>query len=174
MRRMSVFIVTAAAVGLGLASVGALAVADASSNSGSAVSTKLATCLHTEKVCNQSAWKQLTALPVAQPPAAHARLVTSASVIARARSLTRAAATAPAATALMTGTQFQHRYGVSRNAYINETRSVWIVTVKTLMRTDGSPARPGKLFDQVSFAIDAQTGAVTDECIGCAWVQAAS
>jgi hypothetical protein len=172
MRRTSLFIVAAATAVLVSASAGAVALAGSGNSSDPAANPQLSTCLHTEKVCNQAAWNKLTALPVAQPPAPHARLASSASVIAEARSLTRATATAPAATALMTGAQFLQRYGISRNSYINETRPVWIVTVKTPMRTDGGPARAGKLFDQVSFVIDAQTKTITDECIGCAWLPA--
>lgn len=150
MRRASPLIATAAATGLALVSAGAVALA-ASGNGVHAASAHR--------------------LPGAQPSAADTRLATSASVIAQARSLTRAAATAPAATALMTGTQFLQRYGVGRNTSINESRRVWIVTVQTPMRTDGGPARPGKLFDHVSFVIDAETGTVTDECTGCGWVR---
>lgn len=118
MSRRSRLIITAAAAVLALATAGTVAFA-ASSNNNPAANPQLAACLHTKKVCNESAWKQLTSLPVAQPPAAHAQLAASASIIAEARSVTHAAATAPAATALMTGTQFLRRYGVSRNSYIN-------------------------------------------------------
>jgi hypothetical protein len=46
---------------------------------------------------------------------------------------------------------------------------VWVVTVHAAVQTEGLNPRDK---DGFSFVIDAFTGKVTDECIGCLWLTA--
>ena len=178
------FIAASAATGIAVMTAGAVALAAENSPPPKSAASipgfpgginnhKLVACMQAQHTCNPqaSSWKQLHALDVSKPPSRNAHLMTSQAAASEARDMFHGASNSAAGSALMTGRAFQRQFHVDRNLYINENRLIWVVTVKTRVRTDGGPARRGKVFDQASVIIDAASGAVTDACIGCAWVQ---
>jgi hypothetical protein len=83
-----------------------------------------------------------------------------------------APATAVAYSALVTRSEYEAISHEGRNYAVNVARPVWIVTVHAQTATSGNPARPPQVKDVYSVALDAESGAWTDACIGCAWLSA--
>ncbi len=81
-----------------------------------------------------------------------------------------ASASAPTFSQLMTGEQFQTATAEPRSTNVDEGRKVWVVTVSGSFKTDGSPGTAGKEKQFYSAVVDAASGIITDDCVGCGWV----
>ena len=127
----------------------------------------LIACMQAKKVCNPAAEE---VDPLSDSAGSGLTIGDASQALALARTSTHAASTAPGGALSMTGTQAQQFTGETRRPTIDESRPVWVVTVATPVWTDGSPARPAALKEAYSAIVDAGSGEITDECIGCAWV----
>jgi hypothetical protein len=78
--------------------------------------------------------------------------------------------TAPTFSALMTWSRAASVFNLDRSHTPHETKLIWIVTVKTRVRTDGGPAAPPDVKRFYSAVVDAGSRRIIDECIGCAWL----
>lgn len=54
----------------------------------------------------------------------------------------------------------------------NPSRMMWVVTVQAPVLTDGSPSTPPELKKSYSAVLDAETGFLVSDCVGCAWLSA--
>ncbi len=139
---------------------------------------KLLACQQTHVVCNKGAqsWKEIAALPVSKPAPHGAKIISlaRAEYLARHMALGNAAESAaavlsaPARGLLLSGSQAMGRFHFDRSNFINEGRPVWIITVRATVRTDGVARVWVKHY--YSAVIDAITGSLTDDCLGCDWV----
>lgn len=129
----------------------------------------LQACLDSQAVCNpaaKSANKQVWESPLAAGQSTLAR----ADIEQLIRKNMGIASSTPVFTAEMSGSQAESAVGMSRGKNIDASRPVWIVTVNTPMYTDGGPNAAPKLMHSYSAIIDAASGQVTDDCIGCTWL----
>ena len=132
---------------------------------------RLLQCQRTHAVCNPTtqSWKQIEAQAISQPPVPGAPTISMARAESLARHMAAAKPAAPVYAARMTGSQAMRRFGFQRNFFVNESRTVWIVTVHTKITPDALvPVAPKHYYSAV---IDAATGILTDDCIGCNWVK---
>jgi len=79
---------------------------------------------------------------------------------------------APVFTAEMTKSDAESAFAISLGGGVDPSRPVWVVTVNVLMHTDGGPSRAPKLMHSYSAIVNAESGQVTDDCIGCSWLSA--
>lgn len=77
-------------------------------------------------------------------------------------------APAPASGVLMTGAQAMALFRIQRSANIDETRMVWVITLKIDLKPDSLVPVPTRHY--YSAIIDAASGVLTDDCIGCQWI----
>ena len=81
----------------------------------------------------------------------------------------QAPASAPVAERLMSRSAYEHLDPAAGHNFLPDPRRlVWVVTVHADMATSGSPAMAPHIEHQYTVVIDAETGWVTDSCIGCA------
>ena len=78
---------------------------------------------------------------------------------------------APTFSLLMTWSMASSLFNLDRTQTAKATRLIWLVTVKTRVRSDGGPATAPELKRFYSAVVDARTGRITDDCIGCAWLR---
>ena len=133
---------------------------------------KLLACMRAHAVCNPQAQAELKSVPWASPLAAGAPTVGRSQAEQTARAAIGAPAGAAAYSQLMTGSAAVGRFHVDRSTNVEESRPVWIVTIKARVFTDGGPAAAPQAKDSYSAVVDAGSGLVTDDCIGCAWLTA--
>lgn len=129
-------------------------------------------------VCDPSApsVQELKGQAFAQVPSPDAKLISRAAAEAQARAVVATTmgvsaatlAAAPTFSAEMTGTEFTREFEVPRSANVDESRPVWVISVHASIRTDGVAKTSIK--DWYSAVIDAQSGIITDGCIGCGWL----
>jgi hypothetical protein len=122
-----------------------------------------------KKICNPAAAeqdKQVWSFPLA-PGATVLHRVQVEQLIRKDLGL---ASTTPVFTQVMAGADAEAQVGMQRGANSDPTRPVWIVTVMTPMMTDGGPGTPPRLMQSYSAIVDAASGQVTDDCIGCSWL----
>jgi hypothetical protein len=132
---------------------------------------RLLACEHAKRVCNAGAAsrKQIMAEPFTQPLPAHALLITKLTAERLARQTVHATPNAPAFAQLMTGSQLERRFGMPRDQVVNEARPVWVVTVRATVVPDSPVPMPAKHF--YTAIIDAASGILTDDCLGCDWIR---
>jgi hypothetical protein len=111
---------------------------------------------------------ELSSQAWASPPDPNAAIITREEAENIARLAILASNTAPVASQLMTGTEFENLTGVQRGPYVNEDRQVWVVTVSGTFHTDG--VGPTSEQSGYSIVIDAESGLSSDDCIGCVWL----
>jgi hypothetical protein len=133
---------------------------------------RLLACMRAQRVCNPQAEAELKSVPWASPLAAGAPTVGRSKAEQTARAAIGAPAGAAAYSQLMTGSAAVGRFHVDRSTNVDESRPVWIVTVKARVFTDGGPAAAPQAKDSYSAVLDAGSGLITDDCIGCAWLTA--
>jgi hypothetical protein len=130
---------------------------------------KLLACTRQKNVCNPAATAEIRAVPWVSPLPAGASIMSQGA----AESLTRAAAgapgNAPTSSRLVTGAQAVAGFGIDRSTNVDESRPVWVVTVRADVLTDGGPAQAPVKKTSYSAIVDAGSGEITDDCIGCAW-----
>lgn len=131
---------------------------------------RLLACMQRKLVCNRVAAGELRQ-SFSRPTVAGATLISRGRAEGEARSMVGASATAPTHSALMTGAQFLAAFRQQRSANIDESRPVWIVTVNAPIparMSDGLQAATSEA--SYSAVIDAATGILTDDCLGCSWM----
>ena len=133
---------------------------------------RLLACMRAHAVCNPQAEAELKAVPWASPLAAGAPTVGRAKAEQTARAAVNAPAGAAAYSQLMTGSAAVQRFQLDRSTNVDESRPVWIVTVKARVFTDGGPGAAPQAKDSYSAVVDAGSGLITDDCIGCGWLTA--
>ncbi|RNL78535.1 hypothetical protein EFL95_05430 [Nocardioides marmorisolisilvae] len=129
---------------------------------------KLLTCMQREVVCNPAADSGDHG-PLSEP-ADTSRSVDQAEALAIARKMAGSSA-APGVAEKMSGSAAASLAGQSRSPEIDESRPVWVVSLDTNVLTDGSPAAAPRSVPGYSAIIDAVTGEITDECLGCRWIR---
>ena len=77
---------------------------------------------------------------------------------------------APVFSEALSGAEAVQQFGVDRSAVTDESRPVWVVTVLSGVTTDGGPGTPPQEKKVYSAVVDAGSGQITDDCIGCAWL----
>jgi len=130
----------------------------------------LQACMAAHQVCNAAALPELQTLPWSAPLPRGAGIVSRAQAEQFVRGAIKAPGTARTFSGLRTGIAAIHEFGINRNATTNETRLVWIVTVYAPVSTDGGPGAAPQLKQSYSAVVDAGSGQITDDCIGCAWL----
>jgi hypothetical protein len=133
---------------------------------------RLLACMRARAVCNPQAEAELESVPWASPLPAGASTVGRAKAEQNARAAIGAPAGAATYSQFMPGAAAVQRFHVDRSTNVDESRPVWIVTVKARVFTDGSPAAAPQAKDSYSAIVDAGSGLVTDDCIGCSWLTA--
>lgn len=107
--------------------------------------------------------------PADGPPSTKPHYISEDQAVAIARDVARMGSSGPAPQSakviaqLMAGTE-----APEHNGGANLERKVWVVTIHADMWTMGGPAAPAVLKHVYTVDIDAETGTVTDYCIGCA------
>jgi hypothetical protein len=129
-------------------------------------------CMATQTVCNPAALPELQGLPWTSPLPAGSTIMSRTQAEQYARVAIGAATDAPTFSELMTGDAAIKQLGVDRLATTNESRPVWIVTVRAPVTTDGGPAVAPQVKQFYSAVVDAGSGQITDDCVGCAWLSA--
>jgi hypothetical protein len=131
----------------------------------------LQSCMDQKKVCNSTAAgraKQVWSSPLAP----NENVLNRVEVEQLIRKDLGISSAAPVFTEALTGAAAEVQVGMLRGATTDPTRPVWIVTVKTPTMTDGGPGTPPRLMQYYSAIVDAASGQVTDDCIGCSWLSA--
>jgi hypothetical protein len=129
----------------------------------------LRSCMEQKHVCNPNAvGDDQTSL--SQPGSAGTALIGEAEAMAIARAAS-GSASASGKARRMSGTEAEAFAQQSRSPDIDGARQVWVVSIDATVTTDGSPAQPPKAVDGYSAIMDAITGEITDECLGCFWVE---
>lgn len=126
----------------------------------------LASCIAQEGVCDESAVQELTGVPEALPAPAGAPVIARG----RAESIARGNLTSAAveySRLFTSGKAADDALNIGRASSYDASRAVWVVTVHAAVQTEGLNPRDK---DGLSLVIDAFTGKVTDECIGCLWL----
>lgn len=131
---------------------------------------KLLACEHAQKVCDPraSSWKVIMAQPFSHPMRAGALVITPVRAVALARSMVRASPNAPVSGVMMTGAQAIALFKIDRGANVDESRPVWVITIQMDIKPDSVTPMPVRHY--YSAIIDAGSGILTDDCIGCQWV----
>ena len=101
------------------------------------------------------------------PRASRALPLSRAGAESFARRVSSAAPDAPTFSEEMSGADFISRFNEDRREAIDESRPVWVVTVKTPVRGDGIVPTS---YDNYNIVIDAVDGIGTDDCLGCDWL----
>lgn len=128
----------------------------------------LVSCMQAHKVCNPAA-AEANQGPESQPPGTGQPLSrTNAEALARGSGL--APSKAVYSRLFASGDAFERAFNEGRATTYDVSRPVWVITVMRDVMTDGSPGTPGSAKAGYSVVIDALTGRVTDECIGCLWL----
>jgi hypothetical protein len=132
----------------------------------------LQTCMATRSVCNPAALPELQTLPWTEPLPAAATKVSRAQAERFVRNAIGASADVTTFSASESGAEAVKQFGIDRNSTTDETRPVWVVTVLADVTTDGGPAAAPQVKHAYSAVVDAGSGQITDDCIGCAWLSA--
>jgi hypothetical protein len=134
--------------------------------------SRLLACMRAQAVCDPQAEAELKSAPWASPLPQGAPTIARAKAEQTARGAIDAPADAATYSQFMTGAAADQRFHVDRSTNVDESRPVWIVTVKARVFTDGSPSTAPQAKDSYSAVVDAGSGLITDDCIGCAWLTA--
>lgn len=132
--------------------------------------TRLQACMDTKTVCNPVAAAELAKQEWSHPLAAGTALLTRAAVEGLVKKSLNASGSPAVFSVQTTGAEVEVLTGMKRSPQIDESRPVWIVTVNTPTATDGGPGRAPEIKSSYSAIVDAATGYITDDCIGCAWL----
>jgi hypothetical protein len=133
---------------------------------------RLLACMRARAVCNPQAEAELKAVPWASPLAQGAPTIGRSKAEQTARAAIGAPVSAATYSEFMTGSAAVQKFDVDRSTNVDESRPVWIVTVKARVFTDGGPAAAPQVKGSYSAVIDAGSGLITDDCIGCDWLTA--
>lgn len=105
--------------------------------------------------------------PIAQQPNAHPTYISEQAAISRARGAADAAS--PTSARLMTRAGLQALDpNLAENGIANPDRKIWVVTVHGNTLTMGDPEHKPRLVHVYTVVVDAESGIVTDSCVGCA------
>src|SRR5579884_1719497 len=135
-----------------------------------------------QHICNPSAWQYLVShSPVAGPPSANPHYISRDTAIVTALRFAAtpqtpvAPASSPVQARMMSRTAYERLDPNGGENYVPDPRRlIWVVTVHASIATSGGPARPPEIKDVYTVAIDAETGWITDACIGCATLTTSS
>jgi hypothetical protein len=134
----------------------------------------LNSCLAAQRQCNPQAAAELQNNPWSSPLPVGASVMSRLAVEQFVRRTIGAASSAPAFSQYLTGAEAIQILDIQRNSNVDESRPIWIVTVNANIETDGSPASKPMLEQYYSAIVDAGSGQITDDCIGCRWLTASS
>jgi hypothetical protein len=132
----------------------------------------LQACMATKTVCDPQTLSELQTLPWSSPLAPGTVTISRSAAESLVRNAIHASGTAPVFSAMMSGASAVRLFGVQRNTNTNESRPVWIVTVVSPVRTDGGLAIGPVTMNYYSAVVDAGSGQITDDCIGCDFLTA--
>ena len=130
---------------------------------------QLLACMQTHAVCNPAAAGELVQV-FSSPLAANAAQMGRTEAEAAARSVIGAPPSAPTFSSHMSGSRFLARFSVARSVNVDESRPVWVVTVEApvpISVMDGILSKPQTAYSAV---IDAGSGIITTDCLGCVWL----
>ena len=133
---------------------------------------KLLACMRAHDVCNPQAEAELKSVPWASPLPQGAPVVARQKAEQTARAAIGATAGASTHSEFMPGFAAVQRFGLDRSTNVDESRPVWIVTVEARVFTDGAPGAVPEARNSYSAVVDAGSGLITDDCIGCDWLTA--
>ena len=132
--------------------------------------TNLQACMDTKTVCNPVTASELAKQQWSHPLAVGTALLTRAAVEGLVKKSLNASGSPAVFSAQTTGAEVEAMTGMKRSPQIDESRPVWIVTINTPTLTDEGPGRAPEIKSSYSAIVDAATGYITDDCIGCSWL----
>jgi hypothetical protein len=132
----------------------------------------LLACMAKHDVCNPQAEAELKSVPWASPLPNGAPTVSRKKAEQNARVAIGAPNNAPTYSEFSTGSAAVGKLGLERSTNVDESRPVWIVTVEARVFTDGGPGAAPQAKNSYSAVVDAGSGLITDDCIGCEWLTA--
>lgn len=130
----------------------------------------LQTCMATQTVCNPNAAPELRTLPWSSPLPSGSTISSRAQAEQFVRHAIGAPDGAKTFSELLKGSSAVQELGIDRNTNTDESRPVWIVTVFADVSTDGGLAVKSQVKHVYSAVVDAGSGQITDDCIGCQWL----
>lgn len=116
------------------------------------------------------ATSELRSVPQAAPGPGRGPAITRAGAEQLVLNAVGAPEDAPVFSELLSGGEVVRAFGADRSSVTDESRPIWVVTVRSAVTTDGGPAAPPQESKVYSAIVDAGSGQITDDCIGCSWL----